>query len=218
MTYFTESEVEAAALEWLEALDDAFRKLTRPEGSTVEARNRAFHRLLVEGVTVEYETLRDIARELVETVRNNVRIDWTIRENVRTCGGWSSGSCGNTDTRPTSRRRRPGRCWSRRKCCRSGGRGELLRSPATCVRRPPHTEAEPVPGGSPRSSNPIDVTRISAFQSRTPSPMRQTSGGRRRGSGPPGAVRRRTRRCGREPPGARRLCIIYHVICPSRLL
>ena len=29
------------------------------------------------------ETLRDIARELVETMRNNVRIDWTLRENVR---------------------------------------------------------------------------------------------------------------------------------------
>lgn len=29
------------------------------------------------------ETLRDIARELVETVRNNVSIDWTLRENVR---------------------------------------------------------------------------------------------------------------------------------------
>ena len=29
------------------------------------------------------ETLRDIARELVETVRKNVAIDWTIRENVR---------------------------------------------------------------------------------------------------------------------------------------
>ena len=29
------------------------------------------------------ETLREIARELVETVRNNVRIDWTLRENVR---------------------------------------------------------------------------------------------------------------------------------------
>ena len=29
------------------------------------------------------ETLRDIARELVETVRNNVQIDWTLRENVR---------------------------------------------------------------------------------------------------------------------------------------
>ena len=103
MTPFTESDVEAAALEWLgalgwtiahgpdigphsegakradytevvlehrlrdalvrlnadlpsEALDDAFRKLTRPEGSTLEARNRTFHRMLVDGVTVEYRT------------------------------------------------------------------------------------------------------------------------------------------------------------------
>src|SRR5207237_4552466 len=29
------------------------------------------------------ETLRSIARELVETVRNNITIDWTLRENVR---------------------------------------------------------------------------------------------------------------------------------------
>ena len=36
------------------ALDDAFRMLTRPEGSTVEARNRAFHRLLLNGVEIEY--------------------------------------------------------------------------------------------------------------------------------------------------------------------
>ena len=36
------------------ALDDAYRKLIRPEGSTLEARNRAFHRILVNGVTVEY--------------------------------------------------------------------------------------------------------------------------------------------------------------------
>ena len=36
------------------ALDDAFRRLTRPAGSTLEARNRAFHRMLVEGLTVEY--------------------------------------------------------------------------------------------------------------------------------------------------------------------
>jgi len=103
MTAFTESEVEEAALAWLEGLgwavahgpdiapdalgaeranygevvlegrlraalerlnpalppevlDDAFRKLTRPTGSTLEARNRAFHRLLVDGVTVEYRT------------------------------------------------------------------------------------------------------------------------------------------------------------------
>ena len=39
-----------------EALEDAFRKLTRPEGSTIEARNRAFHRMLAEGVNVEYRT------------------------------------------------------------------------------------------------------------------------------------------------------------------
>ena len=38
------------------ALEDAFRKLTRPEGPTLEARNRAFHRMLVDGVTVEYRT------------------------------------------------------------------------------------------------------------------------------------------------------------------
>ncbi len=37
-----------------EALEDAFGKLVRPEGATLEARNRAFHRMLVEGVTVEY--------------------------------------------------------------------------------------------------------------------------------------------------------------------
>ena len=37
-----------------EALDDAFRKLMRPEGPSPEARNRAFHRLAVDGVTVEY--------------------------------------------------------------------------------------------------------------------------------------------------------------------
>ena len=36
------------------ALDDAFRKLTRPEGTTLATHNRAFHRLLVDGVTVEY--------------------------------------------------------------------------------------------------------------------------------------------------------------------
>jgi type I restriction enzyme, R subunit len=29
------------------------------------------------------ETLKKIARELVETVRNNVMIDWTVKESVR---------------------------------------------------------------------------------------------------------------------------------------
>ena len=35
-------------------LDDALRKLTRPEGSTLVIRNRAFHRMIVDGVTVEH--------------------------------------------------------------------------------------------------------------------------------------------------------------------
>jgi len=37
-----------------EAIEDAFRKLLQPEGATLEARNRAFHRLLVDGVNVEF--------------------------------------------------------------------------------------------------------------------------------------------------------------------
>jgi type I restriction enzyme R subunit len=39
-----------------EALDDAFRKLMRPEGADLIQRNRALHRMLVDGVTVEYRT------------------------------------------------------------------------------------------------------------------------------------------------------------------
>ena len=39
------------------ALDDALRKLTRPEGATLEVRNRSFHRMLVNGVTVEYRAI-----------------------------------------------------------------------------------------------------------------------------------------------------------------
>jgi type I restriction enzyme R subunit len=37
-----------------EALQDAFRKLLNPPGATLEQRNRAFHRMLVDGVAVEY--------------------------------------------------------------------------------------------------------------------------------------------------------------------
>jgi type I restriction enzyme R subunit len=37
-----------------EALEDAFRRLTRPAGTERVVRNRAVHRLLVDGVTVEY--------------------------------------------------------------------------------------------------------------------------------------------------------------------
>jgi type I restriction enzyme R subunit len=37
-----------------EALRDALRKLVNPPGATLEQRNRALHRMLVDGVTVEY--------------------------------------------------------------------------------------------------------------------------------------------------------------------
>ena len=38
------------------ALEDAYRRLIRPEGSTLRDRNRSFHRMLVNGVNVEYRT------------------------------------------------------------------------------------------------------------------------------------------------------------------
>ena len=126
MTTFTESEVEDAALEWLEslgwevahgphiaphaagsertdytevilehrlrqaldrlnpalptdALDDAFRKLVRPDGSTLEARNRAFHRMLVDGVTVEYRTTGGTVRGAQVSIldyENPANNDW----------------------------------------------------------------------------------------------------------------------------------------------
>ena len=38
-----------------EAIQDAFRKLLNPPGASLEQRNRAFHRMLVDGVTVEYQ-------------------------------------------------------------------------------------------------------------------------------------------------------------------
>ena len=63
----------------VDAIDDAFRKLTRPEGSTLEARNRAFHRMLVNGVEVEYRDAEgrvrgDQVRVIdFETAANN---DW----------------------------------------------------------------------------------------------------------------------------------------------
>ena len=37
-----------------EALDDAFRRLVHSEGPTLEACNRAFHHMIVDGITVEY--------------------------------------------------------------------------------------------------------------------------------------------------------------------
>ncbi len=55
-----------------EALDDAFRKLTHPDAISPEAKNRAVHRMLAEGVEVEYRTADGrVKGDRVEVV------DWT---------------------------------------------------------------------------------------------------------------------------------------------
>ena len=45
-----------------EALEDALRKLARPEGADLIQRNRALHRLIVDGVTVEYRNAESAIR------------------------------------------------------------------------------------------------------------------------------------------------------------
>ena len=76
-----------------DALDSAYRKLTRPEGSTLAARNRAFHRMLVWGVEVEYRTaegaIRGAQAQVVDFNRPSAN-DWlavnqfTVTENKHT--------------------------------------------------------------------------------------------------------------------------------------
>ncbi len=136
---FTESDVEAAALAWLEAigwttahgpdlapggtvperadyaevvlpgrlrsalarlnpalppeaLEDAYRRLTRPDGVDLVSRNRAQHRHLVDGVTVEYRTPDGTIRGAQARVldyENPANNDWlavnqlTVVENKR---------------------------------------------------------------------------------------------------------------------------------------
>ena len=76
-----------------DALDDAVRKLTRPEGSTLEARNREFHRMLVNGVEIEYREAGGAVRgDLVRVIDfdNPANNDWlavnqfTVTENRST--------------------------------------------------------------------------------------------------------------------------------------
>ncbi len=61
------------------ALDDARRNLTRPQGTTLEARNRAVHRMLVDGVTVEYRdasgAIRGAQAQVID-FDNPERNDW----------------------------------------------------------------------------------------------------------------------------------------------
>jgi len=76
-----------------EALEEAFRRLLRPEGATLEARNREFHRQLVDGVTVEYRAkageIRGAQARIVD-FDNPENNDWlavnqfTVAENKHT--------------------------------------------------------------------------------------------------------------------------------------
>ena len=77
----------------VDALDDAQRRLTRPQGSTLESRNRAFHRMLVDGVTVEHRTPSGAVRGAQARIidfDNPDRNDWlavnqlTVAENRNT--------------------------------------------------------------------------------------------------------------------------------------
>ena len=72
------------------------------------------------------ETQRGIARELVENVRGNVTIDWTLRENARANLRRLVKRVLRKHGYPlASRSRRPGRCWSRPRHCPRGGRCDL---------------------------------------------------------------------------------------------
>ena len=70
------------------------------------------------GITVD-----DGAGELVATVRANVTIDWTVREDVRAqLRVLVKRILRKHGSRRTSRRRRRKPCWSRPRCCQSTGR------------------------------------------------------------------------------------------------
>ena len=77
----------------VDALDDAYRKVIRPVGATVEARNRTFHRMVVNGVEVEHRGAGGSVRgDLVRVIDfdNPAENDWlavnqfTVTENRNT--------------------------------------------------------------------------------------------------------------------------------------
>ena len=88
-----------------EALEDAYRKLTRTDAPSLVERNRAVHRMLVDGVTVEYRrTDGSIAGAQAQGDR--------LRRRPTTTTGWPSTSS------PSPRgSTRAGRTW----CCSSTG-------------------------------------------------------------------------------------------------
>ena len=107
------------------------------------------------------KTLRDISRELVQTVRNNVTINWTLRENVRAnlrrLVKRGSASCASTVTRRTSKSRRRVRFWSRLRSFRPAGRRECSYGGHGFSARAGATEHYPETVGRPR---PMEIRRF----------------------------------------------------------
>ncbi len=74
------------------------------------------------------ETLKTIARELVEAVRRNVTIDWTVKASVRA----EDARHGQAHPAPArlpagqAGEGHPDRCWSRRNCCAGIGPSDPL--------------------------------------------------------------------------------------------
>lgn len=67
-------------------------------------------------------TLQGIARELVEAVRNNVSIDWTVRENVRArLRVLVKRILQKYGYPPDKQEKARRRCWSRRPFCPQSG-------------------------------------------------------------------------------------------------
>ncbi len=94
------------------------------------------------------ETLRDIARELVKTVRANVTIDWTVRENIRAQLRVVVKRILRKYGYPPiklNRKRRHRPCWSRQKCFQSSG-----------LRRYPFPVPHFLSPASPRRTDTID--------------------------------------------------------------
>ena len=100
------------------------------------------------------ETLRAIAQELVDTVRRNVT---STGRCGRTCGPnsgcWSGASYASTATLPTSKARPSRQCWSRRRCCRRGGRSAEGHASPTQRSQGGHPETLPSLTVQPQSNN-----------------------------------------------------------------
>ncbi len=117
-----------------EALQDAFRKLTRPEGATLEQRNRTVYRMLVDGVMVEYRRAASMtsltaspATCAMPLSRSGGARIWCRRGRSRRC--WSKPSVAIRTGRSRRHRSSRGSSRWRRRCGRRTGKANSLTFP-----------------------------------------------------------------------------------------